>query len=83
MIKKLGGMSSMLSMIPGISKLTNKMGDVGVGDKILVHQEAIVLSMTKKERKKSSLYTFLNATLRTKKLNKIKLLLRRQTQFCF
>ena len=27
------------------------MGDVGVGDKILVHQEAIVLSMTKKERK--------------------------------
>ena len=61
MIKKLGGMSSMLSMIPGISKLTNKMGDVGVGDKILVNQEAIVLSMTKKERKNPSL---LNASRR-------------------
>ena len=61
MIKKLGGMSSMLSMIPGISKLTIKMGDVGVGDKILVHQEAIVLSMTKKERKNPSL---LNASRR-------------------
>ena len=61
MIKKLGGMSSMLSMIPGISKLTNKMGDVGIGDKVLVHQEAIVLSMTKKERKNPSL---LNASRR-------------------
>ncbi len=61
MIKKLGGMSSMLSMIPGISKLTNKLGDVSIGDKVLVHQEAIVLSMTKKERRNPSL---LNASRR-------------------
>jgi len=61
MIKKLGGMSSMLSMIPGISKLTNKMGDAAIGDKVLVHQEAIVLSMTKKERRNPSL---LNASRR-------------------
>ena len=61
MIKKLGGMSSMLSMIPGISKLTNKIGDVSVGDKTLVSQEAIVLSMTKKERMNPSL---LNASRR-------------------
>ncbi|MBN8512222.1 MAG: signal recognition particle protein [Rickettsiales bacterium] len=50
MIKKLGGFGSMLSMIPGISKLTSKMGDVSAGEKILVVQEAVVLSMTKKER---------------------------------
>ena len=61
MIKKLGGMSSMLSMLPGISKLTNKIGDVSVGDKTLVSQEAIVLSMTKKERMNPSL---LNASRR-------------------
>ena len=61
MIKKLGGMSSMLSMIPGISKLTNKIGDVNAGDKTLVSQEAIVLSMTKKERMNPSL---LNASRR-------------------
>ena len=61
MIKKLGGMSSMLSMIPGISKLTNKIGDVNAGDKTLVSQEAIVLSMTRKERMKPSL---LNASRR-------------------
>ena len=61
MIKKLGGMSSMLSMIPGISKLTNKIGDVNAGDKTLVSQEAIVLSMTRKERMNPSL---LNASRR-------------------
>ncbi len=61
MIKKLGGMSSMLSMIPGISKLTNKIGDINIGEKILSHQEAIVLSMTKKERRNPSL---LNASRR-------------------
>jgi signal recognition particle subunit SRP54 len=61
MIKKLGGMSSMLSMIPEISKLTNKIGDVNAGDKTLVSQEAIVLSMTRKERMNPSL---LNASRR-------------------
>ena len=61
MIKKLGGMSSMLSMIPGISKLTNKIGDLNAGDKTLVSQEAIVLSMTRKERMNPSL---LNASRR-------------------
>jgi signal recognition particle subunit SRP54 len=61
MIKKLGGMSSMLSIIPGISKLTNKIGDVNAGDKTLVSQEAIVLSMTRKERMNPSL---LNASRR-------------------
>ena len=51
MIKKMGGMSSMMSMIPGASKLANKMGDADKGDKTLSHQVSIVLSMTKKERR--------------------------------
>lgn len=60
-IKKLGGFSSMMSMIPGISKLTDKLGDVESGNKMLGSQEAIVLSMTKKERRNP---TILNASRR-------------------
>jgi signal recognition particle subunit SRP54 len=61
MIKKLGGMGSMLNMIPGISKLTSKIGDVNIGEKLLTHQEAIVLSMTIKERRNPAI---LNASRR-------------------
>lgn len=50
-IKKLGGFSSIVSMLPGMSKLSEKINNSVVSDKILIHQEAIVLSMTKKERK--------------------------------
>ena len=50
-IRKLGGFGSMLNMIPGISKLSNKLGNITDGDKTLSMQENIVFSMTKKERK--------------------------------
>ncbi len=54
-IKKLGGFSSMMSMIPGISKFANKIGEPQAGDKILNVQMAIVCSMTKKEKSSPSL----------------------------
>lgn len=49
-IKKLGGFGNIMGMIPGMSKFSNKIGDLASKDKMFVSQEAIVSSMTKKER---------------------------------
>lgn len=49
-MKKMGGISSMLKFIPGMKKLGNKANDVS--DDVVKKQEAIILSMTKLERRK-------------------------------
>jgi len=54
-IRKLGGFGSILSMLPGVSKFADKLGNSADGDKMLTMQEAIVLSMTKKERRNPDL----------------------------
>lgn len=51
MIKKMGGLGSMMNFLPGVSKLSSKIGDLTSGDKTFASQIAIVNSMTKKERK--------------------------------
>ena len=51
MIRKLGGFGSIMKMIPGVSKITSQLSGTQDNDKLLNQQEAIVLSMTKKERK--------------------------------
>jgi signal recognition particle subunit SRP54 len=48
-LKKIGSVSSILSMIPGLGKMKEKLGDA-VSDKMLKKQEAIIQSMTNKER---------------------------------
>lgn len=50
MMKKMGGLGSMMSMLPGIGKLKQQMGDLPVDDKMIARQEAIIRSMTAKER---------------------------------
>ena len=50
MMKKMGGMQDLLGMIPGMSKQMGKMP--AVDDKKMGQTEAIVLSMTPKERKR-------------------------------
>jgi signal recognition particle subunit SRP54 len=60
-IKKMGGFASVLSMLPGVGKIMNKVNESKINEKILSHQEAIILSMTKKERKDPDL---LNASRR-------------------
>ena len=50
-IRKLGGFGSMMKMLPGVSKFSDKLGGGDAGDKMLNVQESIVLSMTKKERR--------------------------------
>ena len=51
-IKKMGGVSSIMSMMPGMSQMK---GDVEVDDSAMVRVEAIILSMTKEERSNPSL----------------------------
>lgn len=46
-IKKMGSFSSILKMLPGV----NKLGDIKVDDKEFVKIEAMICSMTKKERR--------------------------------
>jgi len=49
-MKKLGGMKGVLAMLPGVGKVQNQLDAAGIDDKVLTHQEAIISSMTKKER---------------------------------
>ena len=49
-IRKMGSLESILQMIPGVSKKMKGMGDLGLDGKELVRIEAIINSMTQKER---------------------------------
>ena len=49
-MKKLGGMKGVLGMLPGVGKIKGQLDAAGLDDKILTRQEAIIQSMTKKER---------------------------------
>ena len=50
-MKKLGGMQGVLSMLPGVGKVKGQLDAAGLDDKMLTHQEAIISSMTKHERR--------------------------------
>lgn len=49
-MNKMGGIGSMMKMLPGIGQLKEKMADAKIDPKMLARQEAIILSMTAKER---------------------------------
>jgi signal recognition particle subunit SRP54 len=49
-MKKMGGMQGMLAMLPGVGKIKSKLDEAGLDDRVLTRQEAIISSMTKKER---------------------------------
>ena len=50
-MRKIGSMSQILDMIPGMGNLKKKIGDVEFDEKELKRIEAIIYSMTKKERR--------------------------------
>lgn len=54
-IKKLGGMGSILGMIPGLGKMQKQLQAAGMDEGMIKRQQAILSSMTKKERKKPDL----------------------------
>ena len=49
-MKKMGGMEGVLSLLPGVGKVKEQMQNANIDEKLLSSNEAIILSMTKKER---------------------------------
>jgi signal recognition particle subunit SRP54 len=58
---KMGGIGSMMKMLPGLGKMAAQLENANIDDSILKKQEAIILSMTLQERAKPGL---LNASRR-------------------
>lgn len=50
-VQKLGSIGNIIGMLPGLSKFKNQIEEAGVGDGLIKKQEAIILSMTIKERR--------------------------------
>jgi len=50
-LRKMGSLEGLLGMIPGVGKIKNQMSAADMDDKIVARQEAIILSMTAKERR--------------------------------
>ena len=49
-MKKMGGMEGVLSLLPGVGKVKEQMQNANIDEKLLSMNEAIILSMTKRER---------------------------------
>ena len=54
-MKKMGGIEGLMSFLPGVSKIKSQMDQAGVDEKIITQNEAVILSMTKKERENPKL----------------------------
>ncbi|MEO0328013.1 MAG: signal recognition particle protein [Pseudomonadota bacterium] len=50
-MQKLGGMGGIMGMLPGIGKMKKQIEESGMDDSIFKRQQAIISSMTRKERK--------------------------------
>jgi len=49
-LKKMGGMSGLLGLLPGVAKMKKQLAGAQIDEGVLSRQEAIILSMTRKER---------------------------------
>jgi len=49
-MKKMGGMEGVMSLLPGANKMKAQMDNASIDEKMLIENEAIILSMTKKEK---------------------------------
>jgi signal recognition particle subunit SRP54 len=54
-MQNMGGLGMLAGMLPGMKKAKAAMADSGVDDKVLVHMDAIIGSMTPKERTRPEL----------------------------
>src|SRR5215510_13466295 len=50
-MEKIGGMSGMMALLPGVGKMKRQLEDANIDEKILKRQRAIISSMTPKERR--------------------------------
>ncbi|MFL2852947.1 MAG: signal recognition particle protein [Candidatus Pelagibacter sp.] len=49
-MKKMGGMEGVMSLLPGVSKMKAQMNNASIDEKMLIENEAVILSMNKQER---------------------------------
>ncbi len=49
-MKKMGGMEGVMSMLPGANKMKTQMDQANIDERMLIENEAIILSMTKNEK---------------------------------
>ena len=49
-MKKMGGMEGVMSLLPGVSKMKAQMDNASIDEKMLIENEAVILSMTKQEK---------------------------------
>src|ERR687884_1177330 len=54
-MEKIGGVSGMLGMMPGIAKMKSQLANANLDDKVIKRQRAIIDSMTPQERKSPDL----------------------------
>ncbi len=54
-VKKMGDLKGIIGMLPGIGKIKKQIDDAKIDNKMIDRQEAIILSMTKGERKNPDL----------------------------
>ena len=54
-MKRMGGLSGIMNMLPGVGQLQKQMAAAKIDEKLISRQEAIVLSMTKAERRRPEL----------------------------
>ncbi|MSO64762.1 MAG: signal recognition particle protein [Alphaproteobacteria bacterium] len=50
-MRKMGGMQGLIAMLPGVAKAKRQMAEANIDDRQLARQEAIIYSMTAKERR--------------------------------
>jgi len=50
-MRKMGGMQGVLGLLPGVQKIKKQIAEANIDDSIIGRQEAIILSMTKAERR--------------------------------
>lgn len=60
-MKRMGGIGSLMKMLPGLGRYSDQIDSANLDGSVMKHQEAIILSMTTKERAKPAL---LNASRR-------------------
>ncbi|MEC7490933.1 MAG: signal recognition particle protein [Pseudomonadota bacterium] len=54
-LRKMGGLTGVMGLLPGVKKAQAQMASANIDDRTVVHQEAIISSMTPVERKKPDL----------------------------
>ena len=55
-MRKMGGISGVMTMLPGVSKAQKMMAENNISDDLIKKQVAIIYSMTKQERSESRYY---------------------------